>query len=129
MREQKSREFSNLKQGDMTVREYEQKFIQLERFSPGMCSTEKARANKFLWGLRFALKDRVVNQRPQTLAQAVEIACLSEEVLNEQYGPLKKDKGKGVNNNNKNANNQPQMNNNQKRKNEDNQQEEREEDE
>ena len=97
MREQKSREFSNLKQGDMTVREYEQKFIQLERFSPGMCSTEKARANKFLWGLRFALKDRVVNQRPQTLAQTVEIACLSEEVLNEQYGALqKKDKGKGT---------------------------------
>ena len=61
IREQNSREFSNLKQGEMTVRDYEQKFIQLERFSPGLCTTEKVRANKFLWGLRFALKDRVVN--------------------------------------------------------------------
>ena len=64
IREKKLREFPNIKQGEMTVREYEQKFIQLERFTPGLCSNEKARANKFLWGLRFALKDRVVNQRP-----------------------------------------------------------------
>ena len=93
LREQKSREFSNLKQGELTVRDYEEKFIQLERFSPGICTTEKARANKFLWGLRFTLKDRVISQRPQTLAQAVEIACLAEEVLNEQFRPLQK-KGK-----------------------------------
>ena len=77
-----------------------------------------ARANKFLWGLRFALKDRVVNQRPQTLAQTVEIACLTEEVLNEQFGSLqRKDKGKGAsgsgsgnNNNNKGVVNQTQPN-------------------
>ena len=55
IREQKSREFSNLKQGEMTVRDYEHKFIQLERFALGLCTTEKSRANKFLWGLRFAL--------------------------------------------------------------------------
>ena len=61
LREEKSREFSNLKR-ELTIRDYEQKFIQLERFSPGICTTEKARANKFLWGLRFTLKDRVVNQ-------------------------------------------------------------------
>ena len=53
-----------------------------------------------MWGLRFTLKDRVVNQRPQTLANAVAIACLSEEVLDEQYGPLqKKEKNKNQNNN------------------------------
>ena len=118
IRDQKSREFSNLKQGEMTVRDNEQKFIQLERFALGLCTTEKSLANKFLWGLRFALKDRVVNQRPQTLAQAVEIACLSEEVLNEQFGSLqKKDKGKGAsgsrsgnNNNSKGVVNQTQSN-------------------
>ena len=100
----------------MIVRDYERKFIQLERFSPGLCTTEKARANKFLWGLQFALKDRVVNQRPQTLSQAVEIACLSEEVLNEQFRLLqKKDKNKGSsssgnNNNSGKAANQTQSN-------------------
>ena len=89
VREQKSREFSNLEQGVMTVREYEQKFIQLERFAPGLCATEKARTSKFVWGLRFALKDRVANQRARTLAEAVAIACVSKEVLDEQFGPWK----------------------------------------
>ena len=59
-----------------------------------------------------------MNQRPQTLAQTVEIACLSEEVLNEQFGSLqRKDKGKGAsgsgsgnNNNNKGVVNQAQPN-------------------
>ena len=44
IKEQKSREFSNLKQGGMTVWEYEQESMQLERFTSGLCSTEKARA-------------------------------------------------------------------------------------
>ena len=50
--EQKAREFTNLKQEkDQTVREYEQKFIQLERFAPSVCASEKARTIKFVWGL------------------------------------------------------------------------------
>lgn len=84
LKEQIAMEFSNFKQGDMIVHDYEQTFNQLERFASTMCSSEKARANKFIWVLMFALKDRVVNERPQTLAQVVEIACLSEEVLKEQ---------------------------------------------
>lgn len=41
----------------------------------------------------------------------MEIACLTKEVLNEQFGPLKKDKGKTTlsGNNNKNVINQPQV--------------------
>lgn len=42
----------------------------------------------FVWGLRFTFKDQMVNQMPQTLVEAVEISCLSEEVLIEQYRPL-----------------------------------------
>lgn len=84
----------------MTVHDYEQKFIQLEKFSPTSCPNEKAYANKFIQGLRFALKDRVVNQMPQTLAQAMEIACFFEEMLDEQFRPLKKDKTKSASGNN-----------------------------
>lgn len=32
----------------------------------------------------------MVSQRPRTLAEAVAIACVAEEVLAEQYGPLNK---------------------------------------
>ena len=59
-----------------------------------------------------------MNQRPQTLAQTVEIACLSKEVFNEQFGSLqRKDKRKGAsgsgsgnNNNRKGVLNQTQSN-------------------
>lgn len=37
---------------------------------------------------------------PQTLAQAMEIACFFEEMLDEQFGPLKKDKTKSASGNN-----------------------------
>lgn len=72
-----------MKQGDMTICDYEQKFIQMERFTPTMCPIEKTRVSKFIWVFGFALKDRVVSQRLQTLSQAMEIACLFEQVLNE----------------------------------------------
>lgn len=36
--------------------------------------------------------DGVVNQRPQTLVAVKKIVYLSEEVLDEQYGPLQKKK-------------------------------------
>lgn len=45
--------------------------------------------------------DRVASQRPRILVKVVTIACVSKEVLVEQYGPLNKDKGK---NNNGNSN-------------------------
>lgn len=32
----------------MSVHDYKQKFIQLERFAPGLCVTEKAGVNKFV---------------------------------------------------------------------------------
>lgn len=42
LREQKAREFTNWKQDNLTIQKYEQKFIQLERFAPGLYATEKA---------------------------------------------------------------------------------------
>lgn len=70
-----------------------------------MSSTKKAHVNKFIWGLRFVLKDRIVNQWPQSVAPAMEIACLWEEVLNEHFGAVKKDKeGKTTVNSNNSRN-------------------------
>lgn len=40
LRELRVREFSKLKQGDMTISEYEHKLIPLGRFALTMCSTE-----------------------------------------------------------------------------------------
>lgn len=59
----------------MTIREFEQKFILLERFAPGLCANEMAQTTKFIWGLRFAIKDGVVNQKP-TNAVAIARVCV-----------------------------------------------------
>lgn len=55
----------------------------------------------------------MVNQRPQTLAEVVEIACLSKEVLDEQYETLHK---KEKNKNNNNCGGKQQFNSNKLRK-------------
>lgn len=47
VQEQKSRD-SNLKQEDMPIREYNQKFIQLERLAPELCATERTKTSKFV---------------------------------------------------------------------------------
>lgn len=61
--EQKAREFTNLNQDkEQTVREYEQKLIQLEHFGPSLCPMEKARTNKSVWGLSFVW---LVRDQPQ----------------------------------------------------------------
>lgn len=37
--------------------------------------------------LKFALKDKAVNERPRMLVEVVAIAVVFEEVLEEEYGP------------------------------------------
>ncbi|XP_042939461.1 uncharacterized protein LOC122274490 [Carya illinoinensis] len=47
IREAKAREFANLKQGTMTVRQYASKFVELSRFAPHLVHTEALKAEKF----------------------------------------------------------------------------------
>lgn len=75
------------------MREFEQKIIQLEQFASGLCITERAQTNKFVWALLFAFKCRVPSKSPRILAPMT-IECVAEEVIAEQYGPLNKDKSK-----------------------------------
>lgn len=46
-REAKGREFTNLVQGSMTVKEYAAKFIELSRFAPHLIPNEEKKARKF----------------------------------------------------------------------------------
>ncbi|TYK09566.1 ty3-gypsy retrotransposon protein [Cucumis melo var. makuwa] len=52
----KLQEFLNLKQGDMTVEQYDAEFDMLSRFSPDVVRDEAARTEKFVRGLRLDLK-------------------------------------------------------------------------
>lgn len=72
------------------VREQKQKFIQLECFAPSICASMKARINKFVQGVQFALKVYMASQRSATMAEVVAAACITEEVLSVQYRTLNK---------------------------------------
>ncbi|XP_058111577.1 pollen-specific leucine-rich repeat extensin-like protein 2 [Magnolia sinica] len=57
--EQRAMEFETLVQGDMTVLQYEARFLALSRFAPILISDEMMRARRFQNGLRPALCSRV----------------------------------------------------------------------
>lgn len=81
----------------MTIREYKQKFIQLERFAPRFCTTDKARTSKFILGLQVCTQGPSGKSMTQDIAEAAVITCVSEDVLTKQYRPMTtKDKTKSV---------------------------------
>lgn len=50
LREQKLVEFMNLRQGNMSVKEYSFKFTQLSKYAPTSVANSRARMNKFVMG-------------------------------------------------------------------------------
>ena len=58
-RDEKQREFLNLRQQTMTVAEYEVRFTQLSRYAPMMVATEKDRCRRFEEGLNYNIQSRL----------------------------------------------------------------------
>ncbi|XP_057247512.1 uncharacterized protein LOC130589898 [Beta vulgaris subsp. vulgaris] len=56
LRRQKAREFDELKQGDMTVEQYYEKFVGLMKFAPELVPTEERKTIRFETGLSFEVK-------------------------------------------------------------------------
>ena len=77
-RDRLDRDFQNLKQGSMSVAEYEAAFTWLEQFAQ-VFDSERCRAKKFVEGLVPALRSRVLGFRCPTLADAVELAARYED--------------------------------------------------
>ena len=61
LREAKTQEFMNLRQGNMTVQYYGIKFNQLSRDSPHMVADSRAQMNKFLYGVSSLVKKEYRN--------------------------------------------------------------------
>ena len=58
-RDEKQREFLNLKQGNMTVAEYEVKFTQLSRYASSMVATERDKCRRFEEGLKYEIRSKI----------------------------------------------------------------------
>ncbi|XP_069144489.1 uncharacterized protein [Solanum lycopersicum] len=57
MKEAKVKEFINLKQGSMTVREYSLKFVKLSRYATPLVSTSREEMSRFLTGINGDLEE------------------------------------------------------------------------
>src|SRR3954467_7439097 len=74
-------QFERLQQRSMTVAEYRGEFTRLERFAPGICTTEAEQAKRFLNGLDLEILSRVASVTYPMLAVVVSIATLQESIL------------------------------------------------
>ncbi|XP_059664182.1 uncharacterized protein LOC132309950 [Cornus florida] len=77
-RRELKKEFDGLKQGSMTVTEYENKFTSLLRFAPGIANDDEGKIKKFVDGLDLTIRPIVAASEPTEYAKAVRKALVVE---------------------------------------------------
>ncbi|XP_028079273.1 uncharacterized protein LOC114281035 [Camellia sinensis] len=78
VRDRKVSEFEGLKQGNLTVAEYEAKFTELARFTPYLVDTDYKKARKFENDLRNDILERVNVLKLPTYVDVLDRALMSE---------------------------------------------------
>ena len=86
-REEKMREFINLRQKSMTVAENEVKFTQLSPYAPMMVATERDKCRRFEDGLHYDIRSRLTLSDTRTYQELRAAATRVERLLkeNERY--------------------------------------------
>ena len=82
MQNQMELKFLELKQGNMSVGEYETKFTELERFVPEQVDTDKKKVKRFEQGLKPWIKSRVIMFELNTYTGVVQKALVIEGDIN-----------------------------------------------
>ncbi|XP_041027012.1 uncharacterized protein LOC121267232 [Juglans microcarpa x Juglans regia] len=80
-REARAREFTNLVQGTLTVRQYAAKFAELSRFAPYLIPDEEKKTQRFEEGLNHRIYERVMVLQIQNFSDLVHKAMLVEQNL------------------------------------------------
>ena len=78
MRDQMEIKFLELKQGNMSVTEYEAKFTELSRFVPTYVDTEKKKAKRFQQGLKSWIRSKLAILELNTFITVVQKAMIAE---------------------------------------------------
>ncbi|KAG7016551.1 hypothetical protein SDJN02_21660 [Cucurbita argyrosperma subsp. argyrosperma] len=81
LRHEKEMEFLNLKQGNMSVEDYDQQFLRLSRFAPEMVDTQSKMVHRFVMGLRKGIRGLVAIQNHTDYASAFEVARTLDECM------------------------------------------------
>ena len=80
-RERKEDKFKNLKQGTLTVEQYEIKFSKLSKYAPKLVDTEENTKRRFWQGLDLDIQKALVSTKYDTYADLVEYAQRAKTVL------------------------------------------------
>ncbi|KAL4273383.1 hypothetical protein GQ457_13G012260 [Hibiscus cannabinus] len=72
--------FLSLRQGDMSVTEYEHEFIELSKYATTMFPTERQMSERFERGLRIPILTQVASHRERVFDELVERARAAEDV-------------------------------------------------
>ncbi|XP_059671117.1 uncharacterized protein LOC132316662 [Cornus florida] len=90
-RRELKKEFDGLRQGNMTVTEYENIFTSLLRFTPGIANDEEGKIEKFVDGLDLTIRPIVAASEPTDYAKAmrkalvVEVESKDSKAIRESY--------------------------------------------
>ncbi|XP_073314749.1 uncharacterized protein [Primulina huaijiensis] len=84
-RQKKEREFEDLRQGSMSVADYESRYSALLKYVPHVATNVHAKMRHFLKGLKLELFDRVQSNNPVSFEDVVTRAEMDELVMQE-YG-------------------------------------------
>ncbi|XP_073035223.1 uncharacterized protein [Primulina eburnea] len=84
-RQKKERDFKDLRQGSMSIAEYESRYSALLKYVPHVATNVHAKMRHFLRGLKLELFDRVQSNNPISFEGAVTRAEMAELVMQE-YG-------------------------------------------
>ena len=87
-RQAKRNEFLNLRQGDLSVTEYEARFGDLARFAIDITADDNMKARTFEYGLRLGLRTKVVGFELDSYIKVVQKALVFED----EYLSSKKEK-------------------------------------
>ncbi|KAF7141415.1 hypothetical protein RHSIM_Rhsim06G0134400 [Rhododendron simsii] len=91
--------FIDLKQGSMTVPEYEARFAKLSKYAPDLVSTEEKRCQRFRKGLLPKVATRLTTYKQEEYARLVEMArMVGKDIqdLNDSRESYKKSKTEGA---------------------------------
>ena len=83
-RREKRREFITLKQNNMTISEYELKFIQLSVYAANLVATEEEKCLKFEEGLTYNICNKLTPYDHETFPRLIAVAIRAEKLLNEK---------------------------------------------
>src|SRR2546430_14813649 len=83
-RDQKQREFFNLKQGNMTVAEYELRFTQLSRYAGSLATSDRDKCRRYEAGLRWEIKSHITSYDTRSFADLRAAAIKAERLVGER---------------------------------------------